>query len=476
MRLSRLVGLVMLTCLSTWALAKHPANVPSSRVHVNADGTVELHTRFDILAFCLEFTPQEISDGPMNALLDGPLSELENRLEDAKARFQAGLAVSTDSGPGTIDLIEFPSAQDVGRCAANNGKQRLPVMLTVLVKEHLPKGARTISCRFPEVLGAVVVTTEMPYEEPVSEPVDAGTASTPLQIPTPAQITQAAAQMHSAPIQAPGTSNVIKAATTVTEAGTASAPKSSGHKAVPPAAFGNASAEIGAAINRAIPAEAPAEREVVQSPLSPTAEPVTTTLPLPPIPLAPGGRPPWYIMFAGYVKMGYKHILPQGLDHILFVLGLFLLSRKTKSLLTQISAFTIAHSITLALSLYGVFSLPSSIVEPLIAISIVFVAVENLFTTEMKSWRPAVVFGFGLVHGLGFAGALKDAGLARGDFLTGLVGFNAGVELGQLTVVALAFVAVGWLRSKPSYRMAVVMPASGAIALVALFWTFQRLG
>ncbi|MEA2553784.1 MAG: hypothetical protein QOJ65_1960, partial [Fimbriimonadaceae bacterium] len=91
-----------------------------------------------------------------------------------------------------------------------------------------------------------------------------------------------------------------------------------------------------------------------------------------------------------------------------------------------------------------------------------------------KAWRPPIVFGFGLVHGLGFAGALKEVGLAKRDFVTGLLGFNVGVELGQLSVVALAFFAVGWLRASPRYRAAVVVPASCAIAAVALIWTFER--
>jgi hypothetical protein len=173
--------------------------------------------------------------------------------------------------------------------------------------------------------------------------------------------------------------------------------------------------------------------------------------------------------------MGFHHIVPEGLDHILFVLGLFLLSTRMKDLLKQITAFTVAHSLTLALSLYGVVRLPASVVEPIIALSIVFVAVENLFTTKMHKWRVGVVFLFGLVHGLGFASALRDAGLAHGDFLTALLGFNSGVELGQLSVVAAAFLLVGWFRSNQRYRPLVAVPASVAIALVAAFWTIQRI-
>jgi hypothetical protein len=178
---------------------------------------------------------------------------------------------------------------------------------------------------------------------------------------------------------------------------------------------------------------------------------------------------------AKYLRLGFTHILPHGLDHVLFVLGLFLLSASLRPLLWQVTAFTIAHSITLALALYGVLRLPAMIVEPLIALSIAFIAMENLFTSDLKPWRPVVVFGFGLVHGLGFAGVLSDIGLPRGQYLTALLTFNAGVELGQLAVIALALAAVGWFRRCAWYRPAVVLPASGAIAAVAVFWTIERL-
>ncbi len=175
-----------------------------------------------------------------------------------------------------------------------------------------------------------------------------------------------------------------------------------------------------------------------------------------------------------YLRLGFTHILPKGLDHILFVLGLFLLSRRAKPLLLQVTSFTIAHTVTLALSIYGVFSLPSSIVEPLIALSIVFVAVENIFTSELRPSRVALVFAFGLLHGLGFAGVLSELGLPRAEFLPALLSFNAGVEAGQLAVISLAFLAVGLFRHRSWYRRAVVVPASVLIAVVGLYWSVQR--
>lgn len=176
-----------------------------------------------------------------------------------------------------------------------------------------------------------------------------------------------------------------------------------------------------------------------------------------------------------YLALGYTHILPKGLDHILFVLGLFLLSPRVKPLLMQVTAFTVAHSITLGLSIYGLVALPSRMVEPLIALSIAYVAVENLVTRELKPWRVALVFLFGLLHGLGFAGVLRELGLPRGEFLTGLLAFNVGVEGGQLTVIAVAMLLVWPFVRRGWYRHRVVIPASLAIAAVGLYWTIARL-
>lgn len=177
-----------------------------------------------------------------------------------------------------------------------------------------------------------------------------------------------------------------------------------------------------------------------------------------------------------YLQLGFTHILPYGLDHILFVLGLFLLSPKLKPLLWQISAFTVAHSITLSLAMFNVISIPSSIVEPVIALSIVFIAVENIITKDLKPWRIAVIFLFGLVHGLGFAGALKELGLPKSEFVTALITFNLGVELGQITVVLLAFFAVGfWFQSKKWYRDRIVIPGSLLIGIIASYWSIQRI-
>jgi hypothetical protein len=177
-----------------------------------------------------------------------------------------------------------------------------------------------------------------------------------------------------------------------------------------------------------------------------------------------------------YLKLGYNHILPLGIDHILFVLSLFMLSPKLKPLLWQATAFTVAHSITLGLAMYHIISPPANIVEPLIALSILYVSLENIFSPRLKASRIGVVFLFGLVHGMGFAGALGKLGLPQDAYLLSLVMFNIGVELGQLTIILSAFFLLGkWFGNKPYYRKRIVIPASAVIAMISAIWTVQRI-
>jgi hypothetical protein len=176
-----------------------------------------------------------------------------------------------------------------------------------------------------------------------------------------------------------------------------------------------------------------------------------------------------------YLKLGYLHILPFGFDHILFVLSLVLLNPKLKAVLWQATAFTMAHSVTLGLAMYHIISLPANIVEPLIALSILFVALQNIWTPRLRASRIGVVFLFGLVHGMGFAGALGQLGLPPNAYLVSLIMFNVGVEIGQLTVILLAyFLVLKWFCNKPTYRTRIVIPFSLLIAVIAGFWTLQR--
>ena len=185
---------------------------------------------------------------------------------------------------------------------------------------------------------------------------------------------------------------------------------------------------------------------------------------------APVNEVVWY-----YLKLGFAHIIPQGFDHILFVAGLCLLSKKVKTIIWQATAFTIAHSITLALSMKNIIVAPPAVVEPIIALSIVFIAIENLLVTELKAWRVALVFLFRLIHGMGFASSLNEIGLPPGKFYTSILSFNIGVELGQIAVILAMFLLIIIpLRNKSWYRKAVVYPLSVLIGLVAVWWSIER--
>ena len=187
-------------------------------------------------------------------------------------------------------------------------------------------------------------------------------------------------------------------------------------------------------------------------------------------------RKPVYKTIVNYIILGFEHILPKGLDHILFILGLFLFSTAIRPLLLQVTMFTVAHTITLGLAMNGLIHLPANIVEPLIALSIAFVGLENIFSRSLRKSRLFLVFGFGLLHGLGFASVLADFGMPDYAFKTALISFNVGVELGQLTIILAAFLLVGfWFGSKPWYKKVIVTPASAVIALVALYWVYDRL-
>jgi len=187
-------------------------------------------------------------------------------------------------------------------------------------------------------------------------------------------------------------------------------------------------------------------------------------------------RPSLAVTIRTYLVAGFEHILPNGLDHILFILGIFLLSVKMRPLLWQVTMFTVAHTITLGLTMNGVIALPDNIVEPLIALSIAYIGLENIFARSLHNSRLLLVFAFGLLHGMGFAGVLQDFGMPADDFATALISFNVGVELGQLAVIMLAFLAVGlWFSKRDWYRHVVVMTGSAAIAVIGLYWTWDRI-
>jgi len=187
-------------------------------------------------------------------------------------------------------------------------------------------------------------------------------------------------------------------------------------------------------------------------------------------------KEPGSLVVAYYLKLGFHHIIPSGLDHILFVSALCLLSAKIKTILWQATAFTVAHSVTLALSMKNIIVVPSAITEPIIALSICFVAIENILFSELKAWRVLIVFMFGLIHGLGFASALNEIGLPPNKFYTSIIAFNGGVELGQIAIIVLIFSSIVALWGKKEwYRGRIVFPLSALITLIAAYWVIQRI-
>ncbi len=175
-----------------------------------------------------------------------------------------------------------------------------------------------------------------------------------------------------------------------------------------------------------------------------------------------------------YFAKGFSHIIPYGLDHVMFLLALFFFTQKASDLLLQLTLFTLAHSLTLGLSLYGIFDAPDTVVEVAIGLSIAFVATENLFKTRLVGWRPWVIFASGLVHGLGFAHSFGALPVAKDQFLVALFSFNMGIEAGQLAVVGIAWMAVAAWWKKDSYQRLIARPASCLICLSGIFWAVER--
>lgn len=176
-----------------------------------------------------------------------------------------------------------------------------------------------------------------------------------------------------------------------------------------------------------------------------------------------------------WLAVGFQHVVPDGADHIAFILGLFFLSSRLTTLIGQVTLFTVAHSITLTAAIFGWVSAPSHLIEILIAASIIYVAVDNLYEEQSQRWRALAVLGFGLLHGLGFASALGSLELPQDTTLSALLFFNLGVEVGQLAVLVMAFACVGWFRQQPFYKRRIADPASVTIAGVGLYWFTKRL-
>ncbi|MBT4646417.1 MAG: HupE/UreJ family protein [Pelagibacteraceae bacterium] len=181
--------------------------------------------------------------------------------------------------------------------------------------------------------------------------------------------------------------------------------------------------------------------------------------------------------FIKYLFLGIEHIIPKGLDHMLFIIGLFLFSNLIRPLLLQVTMFTIAHTITLVIASLSLINVNASIIEPLIALSIVYIGVENIFKKYSNTKiRYYVIFLFGLLHGLGFALVLKDVGLDYSNLLMNLVSFNIGVEIAQIFILFLLYLTIGLFFSKKKYyKIIFQIPLSLFISLIAIYWFVERI-
>lgn len=171
--------------------------------------------------------------------------------------------------------------------------------------------------------------------------------------------------------------------------------------------------------------------------------------------------------------MGIEHIL-MGYDHLIFLFGLVLVGGRLRALLLVITAFTLAHSITLGLAVLSIWAPPGRIVEPLIALSVAYVGIENQFVKDAEK-RYRITFPFGLIHGFGFAGALGEISLPRAEIPKALVGFNLGVEAGQLAALALVLPLVLEARKRPWFADKGVKYLSFGIAGLGLVWFVLRI-
>lgn len=195
-----------------------------------------------------------------------------------------------------------------------------------------------------------------------------------------------------------------------------------------------------------------------------------------PVEIAGTSRP-----FARFFLLGVEHIFT-GIDHLAFLLGLLLLGGRRRELVQVVTSFTVAHSLTLGAAAVGAVEVPASVVEPMIAASVLYVALENLWVTRAgaasepaRRRRWAVTFGFGLVHGLGFAGILRELSLPPGALTKALVAFNLGVEAGQLVVIAAAAPLLARLRRRPIVARAGVRLGSAGLAVAGVAWLAARL-
>ena len=179
-------------------------------------------------------------------------------------------------------------------------------------------------------------------------------------------------------------------------------------------------------------------------------------------------------IFGQQALSGFQHILPEGLDHMAFILGLFFLSRTLTTLLLQTTLFTLAHSLMLGVVILVGLEVPSRWVEIGVGLSIALLGLEGLYPTKLERWRPLMIFLFGCIHGLAFAHSLVQAENIRQSPLSALFGFNLGVEFGQLALIAILVVIFSPWWQKAWYRHRISLPALSLISLSGLHWAWER--
>lgn len=422
-------ALLAVMCLGRGAEA-HPPVATSAVVKVSPSGDVDLTLSHDALAFALNDQSQNIPDEPMFELLNGPEDVLAASMREAATRFESLCIMSAGGERVPLRVVTYPSIIEIYESRAKRPKYPLPIKLELHATAVIPATSKSLRIRFPEMLGIVVLTIDRPGEEPVALPLDPNETSPEFGVLLRAAESKSPASEGSAV-------HTITARETALDHGAGTSGTSAGD------AWASAHATSdGAQGTKATPMRSDGTG--------------------------------WKSVFARFTVLGFEHIIPGGPDHALFVLGLFLLSPRPRPVILQISAFTVAHTITLTLTSLNIIGLSSNIVEPTIAASVAFVGIENLCTTKVHAWRSGVAFLFGLVHGMGVASAFNEAGFPSGQLVSSLAAFTVGVEGGHLTILASAFLLLGWTNKKAWYRGRVAMPLSLVISLVALVWLVQR--
>lgn len=423
-RISAILAAVVAVLVAAAVARAHPALGTVVSVHVvqTPDGPmIEAVVLHDALAYALNDTSTRVSDPQMRGLVEGPREELAAALQDGRERFASGFWIVADGERLAIELVVTPTVEHVDQWRVDSPAMPLPCKAEFVARARLPRDARGIRVRAPEVFDQIILSVSVPGHEVVFMPVGAGEESPTFDVRVADGVLDKGA--------APAVDEVDVSREGEAREGHARGEESRGQSAVTPT---------------------------------------------PPLLAGEDDGPSWFGVLWRYAVLGFHHIVPEGHDHELFILGLFLLNTRVRDVLWQTTAFTIAHTCTLSLATLGLVAAPSWIIEPIIAASIAFIAIENMVTKRVSPWRPAVAFLFGLVHGMGFASGLVEIGMPADQLATAIIGFNVGVEGGHLLILAAAYLTLGWWRERTWYRGYVAIPLSAIIAAIAVFWFVER--